>query len=489
MKRGLFIVPFLYLLLSLSVTYSATYYVDGSMLDDKGDGKSWATAKKFIASGISLMSKGDTLRIKSGTYNEALNIQNKDGTSWTAGNYYYVRSDDGNGNYGSVVIGGNVSIKGGISWFTVVNAGNFILSSDYWWFDGITFTSTSVVDCGLYVTNVNAGSEPYAKGNGFRMTNCIVNGNPRKYLFQIWEMNDIAIIGCTFVSTGCRGHADDGCMICIGSYSNPNGSNAVKGVTFQQNSITGTYKAEYGALWLRNCTVVDVSRNYFYNLSNNHVCARWGDQGNHKYYNNVHILGGSNHQPNESQHIYWFRGMTTTAYGGNGGPSVYDGHIYNNTIDMNGVTSGYTWALFLFHDDTTRAIVQNNLIIGNVPNSVESIIGNYDEGGDSANNVARNNVVTGTISCKRGTGWFYDYYGRQSWTLSNNISGVGTAFINLSGNIPSPYYRLKASYDGSGTGITITTDFDGNIRNLIPDVGAFEAPSISPPQGLRIMRQ
>ncbi|MFH0731978.1 MAG: PKD domain-containing protein [Candidatus Omnitrophota bacterium] len=51
-----------------------TWYVDGAMENDSGNGKSWETAKKYIGSGIGLMSGGDTLLIADGTYTGTKNI-------------------------------------------------------------------------------------------------------------------------------------------------------------------------------------------------------------------------------------------------------------------------------------------------------------------------------------------------------------------------------------------------------------------------------
>lgn len=53
--------------------YSATYYVDGSASDDTGDG-SYGSPKKYIQSGIGLMSGGDTLIIADGTYTGSTNM-------------------------------------------------------------------------------------------------------------------------------------------------------------------------------------------------------------------------------------------------------------------------------------------------------------------------------------------------------------------------------------------------------------------------------
>lgn len=60
----------------VSFCLAATYYVNGAMADDSGNGAAWVTAKKYISSGIGLMSGGDVLYIKDGIYSGAANIIN-----------------------------------------------------------------------------------------------------------------------------------------------------------------------------------------------------------------------------------------------------------------------------------------------------------------------------------------------------------------------------------------------------------------------------
>ncbi len=47
---------------------SILYYVDSSRPDDTGDGKTWATAKKYLQSGIALTSPGNHIWVAAGTY-------------------------------------------------------------------------------------------------------------------------------------------------------------------------------------------------------------------------------------------------------------------------------------------------------------------------------------------------------------------------------------------------------------------------------------
>ena len=57
---------------SYAATYY-TYYVDGAAADDSGDG-SVSNPKKYITSGVALLSTGDTLIIKDGTYTGVNNM-------------------------------------------------------------------------------------------------------------------------------------------------------------------------------------------------------------------------------------------------------------------------------------------------------------------------------------------------------------------------------------------------------------------------------
>lgn len=78
--------------------HAATYYVDGSVIDDAGNG-AISTPKKYIRSGASLLASGDTLVIKNGTYTGANNIIGWNGVtlqslpSGTAGNYTTIQAE------------------------------------------------------------------------------------------------------------------------------------------------------------------------------------------------------------------------------------------------------------------------------------------------------------------------------------------------------------------------------------------------------------
>ena len=50
------------------------YYVDAAHADDSGDGLSPSTAKKTIGAAIALLSAGDAVTVKTGTYAEAVDL-------------------------------------------------------------------------------------------------------------------------------------------------------------------------------------------------------------------------------------------------------------------------------------------------------------------------------------------------------------------------------------------------------------------------------
>lgn len=82
MKRYGILILFLFITFSHSECIAATYYVDGSMKSDNGYGTE-KHPKKYIKSGIALLSGGDTLIIKNGVYVGIENMMcNNSGWAW-----------------------------------------------------------------------------------------------------------------------------------------------------------------------------------------------------------------------------------------------------------------------------------------------------------------------------------------------------------------------------------------------------------------------
>lgn len=67
------ILCFVVILLTTSVSFATTYYVDINRPDDNGDGLTEGTASKYIQTGVNKLSAGDTLIVMDGTYNQYSN--------------------------------------------------------------------------------------------------------------------------------------------------------------------------------------------------------------------------------------------------------------------------------------------------------------------------------------------------------------------------------------------------------------------------------
>jgi hypothetical protein len=93
---------FLILMLCIE-TNAATWYVDGSLPNDSGDGTSWGTAKRYINSGIGLMGGGDTLYIRDGVYTGSNNkVSGSSIPNGTSGNYTEIYAEH---DYGVTITG------------------------------------------------------------------------------------------------------------------------------------------------------------------------------------------------------------------------------------------------------------------------------------------------------------------------------------------------------------------------------------------------
>lgn len=126
-----------YLLIALLLfplsAYGATYYVDPNAANDSGTGSS-SSPKKYIISGINLMSSGDTLILRDGTYTGTSNLIGDYASpqtwppSGSAGNFTTIRAE----HVGQAIIDGqyNNMVAANINRTTKVN---------YIHFDGIHF--------------------------------------------------------------------------------------------------------------------------------------------------------------------------------------------------------------------------------------------------------------------------------------------------------------------------------------------------------------
>jgi hypothetical protein len=480
-----------------SAAMATTYYVDGARPNDSGNGTSWVTAKKTIQSGLNLMtSPGDELRIKSGLYAaNPMHIDSKDGTGWAAGNYYLVRSDDGDGNYGKVTVKGDCAGCQGQTGVMCVE------KSDYWKFEYITFTaeSTSGNEVAIDVEDYSGESGSVA-AHGIWFDNCRINGDPSELLLFIHGYNDTRVHNCIIKSDSNSCQSGEGAIIIA---EGPSGAYD-DGVQFYNNNIRGDYNYEYSALTVKRSKNIEIKGNWIHDIAYSAITLRHAE-GTNDVYNNVIRLGGPNWHSGNVPFVIWLRGMTACKSDNTGPHGVHTGHIYNNTIDMNGVS--VSDGVFCTQNDSRDCIIQNNLIIGDITSLIYQRGANpwwdfwdYNHaGGDcidcpaeyrAADNYIRNNVVTG-IWENEESGANGGLPSNLGWTFNSNTQRAGTTFIDLtSSRAPFPYYNLMADREGTDSSPVPSSDYNGNLRQSPPDVGAFEYGYFppDPPLDLKIIR-
>ncbi|TSC95327.1 MAG: hypothetical protein Athens101410_663 [Parcubacteria group bacterium Athens1014_10] len=113
----------------------ATYYVDGSAINDSGTGTE-LNPKKYIKSGIALMSKGDTLIIKSGVYTGMQNMMcTNTGWEWngipngSADAYTTIKAEH---DFGVIIDGEGISPRNPV----------YIYNRSYIQFEGLVFRNS-----------------------------------------------------------------------------------------------------------------------------------------------------------------------------------------------------------------------------------------------------------------------------------------------------------------------------------------------------------
>lgn len=434
---------------------AATYYVDAASPDDSRTGTSWATAKKTIAAGIGLITaKGDVLRIKSGTYTAGMNITSRvNGTGWTTGNYITVRSDDGAGNYGNVVVQGTVNDRFGS---TVA----LLKDTNYWRFEYLTFTAS-----GQNAAFIADGPDSSPYRNGVYLYHCTLNGTPTEYVVHTSGYNYVYMDGNTVAGTSTVSEAT---IHLVGDSQVDPPRDWPNYYYVFNNTFRGNSSGGYGLLTIKRSNNTYVYNNYFDQIIQPAFTHRHGNYS-HVYNNTVKLGSGFNRA-----FVMEMRGMTTGAQNGPG--SVHWGYYYNNTIDLNGKTPE---AVFLHINDTQNSYIENNLIIGNVTylltSYTDSTYGNRcsSTGEVSSGNFIRNNVTTGSVKA--------DMYSQiTGWTSVNNRKNQSQVLVQRSGSVPSPYYHLSVNADGGAPFTALGVDYDGFARAATPDVGAFEFNGAGP---------
>jgi hypothetical protein len=445
---------------------AATIYVDAAA-SGADDGTSWTDAYDTIMEGINdISAAGDVLRIKSGTYsgaNNHIDIVNGD-PDGTSGNEITVRSDDGAGNYGTVIIQGSTTCGydfGGGGDQVAMN----VEKVNYWKFEYLQFdapASSAQSAVQIYGTD----SSPY--NSNITFTGCTFNGAGDRNVLGIVGYSDVDIDSCTITGDG----TPDEALVDVTGNSQAEADCTFlnrawpSGINLHDSTITGGVPT-YAAVTYKRVIDSSIYNNYIapngygYGDGSSQAIVRVRHGTNITWYNNVL----KNSSSDQAGYFYTIRGMTSEPQAGPCG--AYDSDFYNNTL----ITNGASMSFVRHWNDSSSNQIQNNLVIGNLTYLVKDSASQYCDGcGEDTypeNNVFKNNVITGTLTSN-------DDGAISGWTYTDNTTGAGTAFINLSGDTPSPYYALSASQDGTSSSPVPGTDYDGNVRSATPDVGAFE---------------
>ncbi|MBU1043281.1 MAG: hypothetical protein KJ915_02645 [Candidatus Omnitrophica bacterium] len=245
-KIRIFLLILSFVIIFCGVSYAATYYVDGSVANDFGNG-SISSPKKYLQSGISLMSGGDTLIIRDGTYTQSLTGV----PSGSANNYTNVKAEN---NFGvKIVFASALNIRSssryirieGIKFNNNNNLSSIIQSSDHIKIIRCSFTGSQSIGNIMTVT-VNSSSyilleECWAWGTG-------------RYKFLVYESDHVILRRCVSRHDY---HNDTQCAT-FTRYDSPN-------VEFQNciaidSGLTdGSNGGFYGGIWNENNAEADTT--------------------------------------------------------------------------------------------------------------------------------------------------------------------------------------------------------------------------------------
>ncbi len=239
--------------------------------------------------------------------------------------------------------------------------------------------------------------------------------------------------------------------------------------------MQGVTDEGYSAISVLRSDNCEVYNNYIHDVDaggagSTIIRSRGGNDN--KFYNNViWVVSGDN-----CKNVFQWRADSGL------GESAHRNEYYNNTVIMDGNMNESVFLIYGSSNNANDNKIFNNLYIG----SASLYVGAWAKSGTQSNEF-RNNYVTGTVK-----DWFESTAVRDCFDVRENYDDrKGTSFLTLSGNKPSPYWSLdqKPTFHGYSAGAPLT-DYDGNPRGSIPDVGAFEYDTMppSPPTVLRIVK-
>ena len=423
-----------YIIIFLTVFFSVLFFAKASLAATLtvGDGQQYST----IQAAVNAASCGDNIYIYAGTYNEQVDIDNKQCTLATKVTITPYGAD-------------NVTINAPSANRAIYIHG----TSRYWVIDGknqMTLNGASDAD-GVIRIDYWGGAVV-----GVQIKNNTINANnPQRAGIILSATDDSLIEGNSFTGAFYRGveGSNAGTAPSVGNWR------LVIRKNICSNPGYACFEASGTSYWL-------IEKNYLYADTSGlqHLIVHRGGS-NWKIQNNVFEVrsGGA------LLAIAVLRDDT-----GSSGYNISNEVYINNTFAITGSSVSNSYGvIFLAWGPVVDSRFQNNLFIGDW--GTANGIFQFGTGGSGSNDIANNNWKTASdANSPWGT--------PSGWAFLNNTTGATS--YQASGNKPSPYFDLVASYDGSSVNNPPADDFDGNSRGAVPDVGAFEYQGVadtSPP--------
>lgn len=411
--------------LILLFSFAFVGFVEGAVLTVCSSGCDHTT----ISAAITAAGSGDEIQIKTGSYDEGMDLDGKDNLTVT--NY---QSD-------SVTLTGYGGTSALGRFQTFIQSDNLTISN-------LTFAPNQAA-------NVYAIVEIYGASNGVTIDNCTFTGIANDTQSWLILREGADLINITITSNSFEGYANGSTWSAL-NFQGPN----LKSIVFRDNdcdfSQIGSHTSPTYINYMNEEAGTNYcyfERNYFHGIGSEAQSAFWMFRETDGTYvrNNVFLLDSDY----SAVCLFQVRGQT------DGGDSCDSFWFTNNTVDVS--TSNPD--IFYIADTPVDVEITNNLVIGNFGIFADDL-SPFNTG--SGNSVQNNHATDATVTWNGGLG--------GGWTFSNNTANQSVVWNN-SGDKPNPFYDLTESLDGGDFAWDPANDYNQDSRLNTPDVGGFEYES------------
>ena len=231
----------------------------------------------------------------------------------------------------------------------------------------------------------------------------------------------------------------------------------LEGNLCENNSINWEYET---GIWIYNSPNAIVRRNH---LKNNQTGLRFRSAANFQAYNN--IIESNNHKPTSSPDTHQTSGADF---------NQSSGTFYNNTLIGNTAAGSSLGSIFVYAAGTCNVIIKNNII--------------YNDGGsqDMVFEQATNSDYNLVYNANRATNITLSGTGR-TWSSYKTASGQESHSLNISPLfVSSTDYKLQSTSSAINAGVNVglTSDYLKNALIGLPDIGAYESTGSNTPTTL-----